>query len=435
MKINHSTLALSLIAFPFVSLPFLPGVYKPISIIPWVLISFVFILNFKKTDKFESRLILSLILSFFSIIIGFLNYGIVDEMKANALQDGITFLMGFLATISLYRYVKIYGSQKIHKYLFYSGILFVLIFWLELLMMQVGDKSLLIGLFSKRVVFDRIQVSTNEGAWASIIAIFYIFHILYIKASRIITSSIKLTNFLIVSNVLALLLTLSLIGYLVFLGTLSLYYIFLSNKVRNLLVKVAICIFLLTLVMFLFEYFKSLDADEYYLKRITNLINNFDFSLVTLISIDESMFVRIIYPLISIRVFIENLFFGVGLSGYGLEFNHIIHDYLQYDFNYTREVERDIMNFTSEPKFLIGKYLSFFGLGGVVYLILSISAFMKSIALFKSKDKKYIGLLFISVFLYQFNFGSFIFLQYILCLVLVERSYYELINEEHSDKC
>lgn len=365
--------------FPFISIPLLPGSYKPVILVAFVLLyPFIFIDNAKRKElqldfKLLAFLLSVVMYSFFQAeFFGKLNYMFYKEL--------ITIVIAVVSYVSIYSYVRRFGIENTLSYLYLSLIFLLFFGYLELLGYFVGFKYTLNELLSGRET-SRFQLTTSEGSWGSRLILFYL-PISYLFYKR----KVRYSSFVFFSCILFLLLTFSIESFF-YLGFFLIYCYL--NKDVNLRTKI---FYIFKFVLFAYCLYLSLvyfsvylkESDLYYVSRFYGLINALnEFDFIYFLEIDESIFVRVIYPLVSVDVFLSNPIFGVGLGSYPDQFNKEIIKYLDY-LAFNREVYQDIFENTGDPRFLIGKILSHFGIFGMALVLIFFYEVKK---LFKSNLK------------------------------------------------
>ena len=343
---------LSILSLPLTSLPFLPSVYRPITIY----ISFfpgIFILLYKlRTNSFNiSKDDFFLLLYFvLSIIQSFLIYLFVLKSDLYWIfKSYLSLLLGITSYECFKFFIIKFGYEKTVSVL--CGVCKVVVIFgvFEILSMKgVLPHSVKegIGYLLSGKVASRVQLTTMEASWASklLIFLFPYFYFRYLER--------KISKTWIVLFSIVFLLTFSLVGFFIFFIFLLILFFkdFLAGKsfFRNLMI---VSIFVIC-VGLLFYSFK--DSGGYYFRRVQGVLSSKSF--VDMLAIDQSVFIRIAYPVVGLFVFLQNIF-GVGIGNFPYYFE-ISLSRLGIKVSGMPEVMGDIYTLTADPRNLYIRILS-----------------------------------------------------------------------------
>jgi hypothetical protein len=270
-------------------------------------------------------------------------------------------------------------------------------------------------------VSSRLQLVSMEGSWAAKIIIFsipiYIFQYCLHGRFHISFYILLVLFFLIFSLVGFAILVVAFIFrfFPVLMKTITLRYKF----------KYYLYLFLSILTIFIIIQNVLTNQQGYQIERLYQFANANSF--LTILSLDDSTFIRVVYPYLGFVIFWDNPL-GVGLGGYAEHFNYYIKT-IPIQFSNFPEVVGDIITKTADPKNLYSKIVSETGLIGIgffiSFLILQLNYLRYNIvALPKYK------LFFLANFLLGLacviQFGSFAYLPFWFAFAINSAIYYKI---------
>lgn len=406
------------ILFPFVSLPLGFGSYKPVVL---VLISLAYIKSVLMFDrvlysKEKYSLMLLVILTGYVLMQGLA----FDNINSQFVKEFIAIFVAFTSFLGIYIFIRINGIHLFFRCLLFSLAAFMIFGFVELLSYFIGVKGEFNEVIGGRAT-SRFQLTTSEGSWGARLVIFYLPFSVYLLYKKQ-----KYSSIIFFSLLLFLVLTFSIEVVLCVFVALFYYLISTSNNAKSALTSTLILI-ILTGVGWYFISSISLywaDSEFYFLARIHELLLSIKAGdWYSLLEIDESIFVRTIYPLVSMDVFRHNLAFGVGLGGYQEAFNNHIYTYLDY-LIFDREVYEDIYNETGDPRFLIGKVFAMFGIFfGVMFTLFLIKTFKYALAISHSAFGQAVSFGYALTIVSIFQFGSFFYAPLIVFISMIHAMY------------
>ncbi|MFV7770798.1 hypothetical protein [Shewanella marisflavi] len=318
---------LLIILLPFWTLPIIPGSFKPITVFLVFPLAVLFLLKRLFTEAIVKKDEI--------IVLAFLIFGAVYSLILFIFEGGggnfiagfIVFLLGVSSYFGYKYIISKIGLECVLKYLKYSIVIVVFIGWIDFLG-WIGFIPTSFRVFVNEIVAgksgSRIILTTSEAAWASRLVLCLLPFALF----DWFVSKRKSSLFLILSLVMFFVFAFSLSGFVVLTFVLLLYLLS-KFSIKSIIRALAALIIGLTLFYSTFSYLKS-SGGGYFVSRIEKVATMDDFSglmnLDNLASFDGSAFIRLGYPIISIKVFLDNPW-GIGVGRYGLFFNEYISNY------------------------------------------------------------------------------------------------------------
>ncbi len=368
LKTNAAKIAM--FSFPFWTLPFLPGSFRPLISYFIFIFGFMYIINgffYMKKYRKEDFFILSfLIFSVFHSVLMFSFYGGNVSVWINSvglLFIGVISYFGYRYILTGIEFDKIVGYFKLPIYAL------VIIGWLEVLssigVLPFVIKSVINTLLAGKEV-GRIGLTTSEPAWASRLCVFIIPITYYLYKVK----GIRLMFPCLISLLLFFVMTFSLSGVVVVLGASVIYLFIFKFRIRT-FINISLVILVLSLALSsLYINFKS--DEHYYITRFEKIdkvdISDLDSILSSLSVLDGSAFIRTAYPVVSFRVFFDNPL-GVGVGRYGEYFENQISR-----FGYTAlknaQVQRHISDRNADQRSYYGKIISETGIIGLLLILI-----------------------------------------------------------------
>lgn len=357
----RAALLLGYVLLPFMSLPLLPSVYRPVSVLAFFLTGGA--IFFSRLVRKKMPLDELLLFSFFAACL-FQTAVLVALARGDylwACRHLAVLALGIFSYLSLKIFFQWYGPDdalklmgKVYAVILALGVLEVMCI-LGLLPWKM--KIIVNTLLSGRVV-ERIQLVTSEASWGAKVLLFGI--PVYAFLWRRFRSARYLAGLILAGGLFCF--TLSLEGF-VAAGIAVLFLVIF--KYREILARPAawLALILVPLILIVFFYGAYLafpKGGQYYLARVRALESlNFD-RIEQLPETDGSVFIRVYYPLMGAWMFLDRPY-GVGLGGYSLYFKEFLD---RTGIAYTRfpEVMGNLQTRTGDPKSLYAKILSENGL-------------------------------------------------------------------------
>lgn len=384
-----------------------PTDYRPLSflfIIPVFLLIVLNVIYKRELDRAVLAGILALIgLSIVSLIVT-----IHAQLSLGGFIDFfITFAIG-ISTFAVFRYsfVKIrnYATSNdeyikvVFKYLAVGCMLMILVGVIELLaaytpLLPAGLKTGINLLFSGKSS-GRLQLTAGEPSWAARQALFGLPVLLIVKGKN---SAWTIMLFLLI------ILTFSLEGLVVMVLSFALYVVYKYRQNKMVLIyKIftsAVGVGVVFVLVFILARNVFLKENHYFYSRFERLskVSLNELNLSNIIYIDESVFVRVVSPMIGFYMFLDHPIFGAGGGSFRYYYGTYIREKFpralnQEQFHYLRS---QIRNKRDQGKNFYTRILGEFGiLGAFMLLILlkKIFAKLRAADLEKVSTKNYLYL-------------------------------------------
>jgi hypothetical protein len=358
LEVNIGTLAV--ILFPFWTLPFLPGAFKPISTYIFCVLAFSFF--FKKVDngrficKTDFYLLLILILTITHSVVLFYFYGGNDFVWG---YSNAMFFIGVCSYFGIKNFIRLYSVDSFVLLFKYPILIFISIGWLELLgyigILPLDFKHAINLIVSGKEV-GRMGLTTSEPAWASRVCSILIPFAWVIYKNR----KTYFNLFSLFSLCFFFIVCFSLSGVVVFFTAVLFYFILFKFSLYQFF-KMSVLISIVFAFLYgVFVFLKTNDEGSYYLTRFEKVeqidLENINRAISSLAILDGSAFIRIGYPIVSFRIAADNPL-GVGIGRYGEYFPQYIKDFGSAGLS-NQIVESHLANNTGDQRTYYGKILS-----------------------------------------------------------------------------
>jgi hypothetical protein len=400
---------LVLVFIPIDSIPILPSVYRPLSLIPMVIV-FPFLLVKKFANGFENHelflilfIIYSIFSSYFQALIRFNNLsGFFDATTTLIIGFGFYVVFDYLFNQLklIFNNDFVTKTLKIIGYIYVIPILFGVfeIFTLFNLVDPSIKTNILFWISGRSTI--RIQLLTGEPAWAATQISFLIPIYFYLSSKNFIF------KVLLLISIGLMIFTFSINGFVIFFLSLLIFILlkFNSRKLLLLFFGLLLSFLLIPLIINFLQFI--FPTPIYFLNRILAILEGEFFDFSNFLYRDGSTFIRIGYPIIGFYIFIFNPFFGVGIGNYRYIFPSIINQYFPDGLVFP-EVQNGIARLVANPKMLLSRIFSETGILGFFLLYKFIQPIYKKIILDKNDDT--ILFLFIIMLNSTLQFDSFSF--------------------------
>ncbi len=432
LNVNSLTL-LGILLIPFMSFPIMPTNYRPISVFFLFITGVVYFYTYLLKLKISKDVLILSIFVIFSTIHSFFLVELSQSLRAL-----FPLWLGFFSYVAMLQFLKNTNIEKVFRFFLKLYIFIILISIIEILSMKgvlPFELKQLIGTIFSGHVNKRIQLITSEASWAAKIIIFVIpiYFYFYNKYGKIYKS------FFILLIIFIFLFSLE--GFLIIMCSILLYAIFdfkhifrkliyfykkYSLSLRN--IKIITSLFMLIILFGIVLNVILSTEQNYAISRVYKIIENFNInSLLFIISLDESTFIRAIYPYIGLLIFFHHPL-GIGLGGYPEYFNFYINQ-LPINFSSFKEVSGDIETVSADPKNLYSKILSETGIIGSFLFLVFLTLHIKYLSFIKRMNPNF-RLFFISNFLLGIcgvlQFGSLAYLPFWFSLAINGAIFYKL---------
>lgn len=364
----RSLLWMGFVLLPFMSLPVLPADYRPLSVLPFALAGGVLAGSriVRRDWPREER-----VLWLFFVVAAVQTLVLVGVLQGQYRWGGrhVAVLgLGILSYVSLKEFFRIYGVDRALRIMAGVFVVILALGVVELLcilhVLPWGVKAALNIVLGGRST-PRLQLVTSEASWAAKVLLFGL-PILGFCAWRY-RSKVGLPALVVALVLLAF--TLSLEGLVAGGVAVVLFAVF---QYRTLFSRpklwLACGLVLAALVAFFALSSRFFPRKSgYELARIRFLITGDLDCIRRLPRTDASVFIRLYYPTIGLRMFAA-MPYGVGLGGYSLHFREFL-DRLGIDYSRFGEVKKDVRTQTGDPRSLYAKILAENGLvSGWIFL-------------------------------------------------------------------
>jgi hypothetical protein len=421
---------IGLFLIPFDSLPFIFKftVYRPVSVIFFIIYYIIVKINRFRFYKIEIDFLIFIILSSFY---SFCRAAFLYENDFRGVIDFIiTSLLGYITFSTSYTFLlksvecgfkierAVIGFKKLTQKII---ILPIFIGWIQLFSYTgIISSSINISvtkIFSYRFIGDRIQIVSGEPAMAARFLLVSFFLILLYRHKK---SNLRfIENFLLISIITLLIFTFSLLGYLSLLLVIFLYLFSNIKKKKFVFILVVSAMVLIFSIIVIFYLLNSLEVFNYTTKRLLIFKNYFttfsiDKIFYELIRIDGSLFLRTMNPIIGFIISYKTFFLGAGGGYYYYHYPMIIHENFPWAIKYI-SVERAV-----ELEQLIGAksfYSRIISENGLLFFMLYLRLLRKiykKIIKFKNEiiNKNKIKLIFFVMVVIVINMDSWVYTHY-----------------------
>lgn len=418
---------LALILIPFEAVPYIfPTTYRPISFIFLLPILFLIILRTIYKLKLEKTVFYLLLAFIYFSTVSLLITHYYDFQLDGFFDYFVTFAVGLSAfTVFRYKFGEIKQNtdsndefvKVIFKYLAIGYVILVVIGIVEFLsfytpILPVELKKSINFIIGGKTS-SRLQLTSSEPGWAARQALFGLPILFITKGKR---------SFWTIGLFLLFLFTFSLEGIVVLVLSSALYFAYLFWDRKYILFKKYIkmsisLILLISLIIFSAQNF-FLNKNSYYYSRFKKF-SKIDFSKISYskaIYVEESVFIRIAYPIIGFLIFIDHPITGVG----GGNFRYHFSDYVKEEFplalklNYT-QVEQQVRGKKDQSKNFYARVMAEFGVMGILLFSIFLRVIIKRLrnSEFTNPDtKKYLVLWLIICLVSLLQFDSLAYLNF-----------------------
>jgi len=355
----HTLLLCGILLIPFMSLPVMPSDYRPISIFFIVPVSIFIYIKYLISLKVKKDILILSFFVFFAVV-----HSLILQPLTTSLRAIVPLLCGFFSYIGINYYFQRTRVITIFNKLTILFAFIAIVGIIEVLAMKnlipYSIKSFIGEIFSGKVS-GRIQLITMEGSWAAKIIIFaipiYVYHYCN-KGYFYVSFYILLLLFLLIF---------SLEGFAIIGAALMFRFFPILFNTITFKYKLKYYLYLLLFIIVTFLIIQSVLSNQsgYAIERIYKFLDANSFSKI--LSLDDSTFIRVIYPYIGFLIFWDNPF-GVGLGGYAESFNSYIKT-IPVEYSHFPEVMGDIRSLSADPKNLYSKIFSEIGIIGVIFVI------------------------------------------------------------------
>ncbi len=355
----HTLLLCGILLIPFMSLPVMPSDYRPISIFLIVPISIFIYVKYLDSLKLQADILLLSFFVLFAVV-----HSLILQPFTTSIRGVLPLFFGFFSYVGINYYFQrtriITIFNKLTKLFVFIAILGIIEFLAMKNLIPYSIKSFIGEIFSGKVS-SRIQLTTMEGSWAAKVIIFSIPIYVYHYCNRgyfYISFYILLVLFL---------LTFSLEGFAIVGLAFMFRFLPVLFKMITFRYKLKYYLYLLIFIIatfFIIQYVLS-NYSGYVIDRIYKFLNAN--SLLAILSLDASTFIRVVYPYIGFLILWDNPC-GVGLGGYAETFNSYIKN-IPVEYSNFQEVIGDIRTISADPKNLYSKIASETGIVGVLFVI------------------------------------------------------------------
>lgn len=415
---------ISMWLMPYDSIPgILPSVYRPISIYSislfFLLIVLIELRNGIIIDQSKKSF---LFFTFYSVFITILISAFRFNLFDNSKDYFITFAFGIMTFYSFNNYLKIikkgYSNEKYIEWFFrlISNIYIIplSIGFIELLcllhILPIKLKIIINNLLGG-FQYSRITMGSKEASWISmqLIIILPILLFLYIKfkKKRYILSFI-LSLVIFVYNV-------SMQGFMTLLFSFIIYTFIISiinNKFRVFIKNFLLSIVIISLLYIALRLVINILPSSYYTDRLAYITD-----IPKLIRNDGSAFIRIVYPITSGLIFIDNPLIGIGGGNYPIVFGDYIMKFFPWAIPKYPEVAYHIATKNTGTGCLYMKVLAEFGVVGGLLFSSLIFSIMKKIKYIRTK--KLVVFWCISIFSIMIQFDSYAYVPFWVCMAFI----------------
>lgn len=346
LELYEALFIIGLLLLPYDALHVLPSTYRPIAIVPLALSLLLCAVDNGFRSIRKNQMLLLLFFGYVVVSSAAITLAIKGD-SSSFLDVVISLGMGVVLFFSFSSVLRVkYDTLDL------KGMLDWLFIWLSRaytvpILVGLLEALSLIGLLpsfvnSGLVSFfggnqsSRLTLTSYEASWAS-------YHLLLAAISYCYVYQLRRGAFSAIAFVLSSLLflyTQSMQGFLILAVAAVLYVVWYSKQKGNLLtlLKWVLTIAAVALVVFLVLTFiySSQDASSYYARRLLGFVD-----VEHLVRTDGSSFVRLVFPVIGMQMFIDNPLFGVGGGSFASALPQYILDYYPWSLTFG-EIQKDI---------------------------------------------------------------------------------------------
>lgn len=391
----------------------LPSTYRPISIYPLSII-FIFAVCKKllhhKMDKVMFKYVLFCVYCIFTTyLMTWYNFGDFSNAKAFI----ITFVMGIITFISChYAFSIIKKGINNDDYILYVFKLLGNMYFIAIFIGVIELFSILnILLLSIKISINnilgagqltRVCMGSSEASWLSM-------HILimmpiYIYLHKVTRERKYLIAFIIITVIFVF--NVSGQGIITLAATLAIYMIINivnKNNINNLIKNFVLIAIAIVAAFLAFKFIINLMPNTYYTARLKNFT-----SINSLIRSDASSFIRIIYPVLNFRIFLNYPILGIGGS-FSFLFGEYLYKFYPWAVSSYGEVAAHVSSNSASTYCFYTRLLSEFGIIGMILFINFVSSITRKFKKYKINNKNILLFILILTFAVLIQFDSFIY--------------------------
>ncbi|WMN68085.1 oligosaccharide repeat unit polymerase [Vibrio parahaemolyticus] len=295
----------------FWSLPFLPGTYSAVTPYITAVVGFLFLLKLRSVGF--SLVVNLIVIICFTIIYSLYSY----LVYGGGYVKTFAYILSVLSFLGYYYFLINNGWDKVRASLIRLSYFVSFILILELIAKIFSLsflKSIITLIFSGHVT-DKIILTTSEPSWAVQVILFCCIFLVYDYSQN----RSKVSLLLLIVNLVSFAIIFSMTGVIVLMLSLSFYLIVYSKLSFKEIIKYIFFIMILTFSLFI-VYQTLSEGGGYTFNRISKLIGIFDNKSISdfyygIISIDNSLLVRIGYPIIALNMIVDHPL-GLGVNGF-----------------------------------------------------------------------------------------------------------------------
>lgn len=414
---------LALLLLPFEAIKgILPSTYRPISIYPLAII-FIFAackkLFHPKMDKVLFKYIVFCVYCLFSTYI--ITWYKFENFK-NTKVFIVTFIMGIITFISCdYSFSIIKKGISNDDYILYvfkiiGNMYFVAIFIgiIELLsilnVLPLSIKSSINNLLGAGQL-TRVCMGSSEASWLSMHLL--IMMPIYIYLHKVTREKKYMVAFVFITVIFIF--NVSGQGIITLLISFAIYIIInmgKKNNINTLVKNFALIIIALVGAFLIFKFVIDLMPNTYYTARLKNFTN-----ISSLIRNDASSFIRIVYPILNFKIFLNYPILGIGGGNFSFLFSEYLYKFYPWAVTSYGEVAAHVSANDASTYCFYARLLSEFGIIGVILFINFVSSITKKFKRYKINNNRNILLfIFILTFAILVQFDSFTYIPFWLML-------------------
>lgn len=407
-----------ILVLPLTSIYWMPSNYRPLGLLCAFLYLPFYLHSRLSRDRVSSYELASMALVSYAIVLSML-YGLIrgEPTSYSALVSGqVPLVAGMLVFVTLLKAVSHVAIEKVIVWIDWSYRFFIAVAILELLLMQSGmlDAKATLNVLFSATTGPRLQATTREASWAARLAmlgaVFYFSSYSYTGKKAYVPLGAICAGVGLFTG--------SLEGVLIVLVGLV-FWALISGRARTLMFATSGIAAISVLTYWIARLFIASGGKYYFVERMRSLLDLASSSDVwsRLLYIDGSVFVRISYPFVALRVFLDNLL-GVGPGNYPVEFNRYLTELFPQAPPYD-EVFENFANLNGDPRNLIMSFAAILGLPGLIYLcwlLLRLRKELKQLAAAPLRSFLLVNICFVLASTMQF--GSFAYVQFWLWLAL-----------------
>lgn len=415
--------SLAMALLPFDAVPIFPSDYRPISIIFLLLLSPKAIALYLKKLRLPIELMLLIGFLLVSIIISALLTWVNELPWDGYLRFVITDFMAIVVILVTHQQLRILRRNSLSNdvYIQRFAMLYTRIAWLlfsfgiiQIIRLKTGlwaeqvdaVTMMVAGSIERSVALNRIQLFSGEPSWAAHLLLIYLPFIFI--SSRAKTEKIMLG----LIGVVLFWATFSLKGYILLLLAIVCSGFWIKKKD---IINLVVYLILITMLVWgigqgIFWMMRDSDISNYLGNRL-NLIRSVVSGEATLEEVllkDESMYIRINYPLIGFKIMMDHPLLGVGCGNYRYYWG----EYVSLSQRF-REAQEDAETVTADPKNLyarVGSETGIFGLLLVIYTFFRVLRRLDKAEIANNGTRIIMTFIVIAVMCQQVQFGSYAYI-------------------------